>query len=89
MITPRITQIPFPGSSGHTPTGPMQFQDDWPGLFVRGDDAIMLMGVIQELSRRLAEHPDPVVHSRLMHLSKYADIIAANVIVKRDGEFTP
>ena len=36
---PRRTQIPLPGSSGETPTGTMQFQRDWPGLFIREDDA--------------------------------------------------
>jgi len=36
----RITNIPIPGSSGGTPTGALQFRDDWPGLFLRGDSAI-------------------------------------------------
>jgi hypothetical protein len=39
MTERRITAIPIPGGSGSTPTGAMQFQDDWPGLFLRGDDA--------------------------------------------------
>jgi hypothetical protein len=37
MSERRLTQIPVPGSSGQAPAGAMQFQDDWPGLFVRGD----------------------------------------------------
>jgi hypothetical protein len=32
-----ITRIPIEGSSGQTPTGAMQFENDWPGLFIRGD----------------------------------------------------
>ena len=50
MAERRITQIPVPGNSGDTPTGAMQFQEDWPGLFIRGDDAIMLMSAIQQLA---------------------------------------
>jgi hypothetical protein len=82
MSEHRITQIPFLGSSGRTPTGAIQFQDDWPGLFVRGDDAIMLMSAIEQLRDRLANHPDVVLASALNRLSRYADIIARDVIVR-------
>ena len=77
----RITQIPFPGSSGETPTGAMQFQDDWPGLFVRGDSAIFLSRDIRELQQRLVQHPDPVVHFALYKLGEMADMIERDVIV--------
>src|SRR6185312_8295941 len=82
----RITQIPLSGNSGDTPTGAMQFRDDWPGLFVRGDDAIMLMSAIQQLAERLANHPDAVVESSLIQLSRFADIIERDVTVR---ETTP
>jgi hypothetical protein len=78
----RITRIPVPGNSGQTPTGAMQFQDDWPGLFVRGDDAIMLMAAIEQLQERLADHPDVIVAAALNRLSQYADIIEKDVIVR-------
>lgn len=84
MIQSHITQIPIPGNSNDTPTGAMQFQDDWPGLFVRGDDAIMLMSAIQQLLERLTDHSDLVVASSLARLSRYAEIIAQNVIVRRE-----
>jgi hypothetical protein len=61
----------------------MQFQDDWPGLFVRGDDAILLMSAIEQLRARLADHPDVVVASALNRLARYADVIARDVIVRR------
>jgi hypothetical protein len=36
-------------------TGPMQFGDDWPGVFFRGDDAlaaaVMLTGLMQHVGR--------------------------------------
>jgi len=77
-----ITQIPIPGNSGQTPTGAMQFQDDWPGLFIRGDDAIMLLAAIEQLKERLAEDPDAVVASALNRLIRYADVISRDVIVR-------
>jgi len=84
MTERRITQIPFRGSSGETPTGAMQFQDDWPGLFVRGDDAIMLLGAIKQLTERLAHHPDVIVASALARLARIAEIIERDVIVRNE-----
>jgi hypothetical protein len=85
----RITQIPLPGNSGDTPTGAMQFRDDWPGLFVRGDDAITLLSAIQQLAERLADHHDVVVASSLARLSRYAEIIGRDVIVKDEQQADP
>lgn len=34
-----ITKVP-PLPSGRPETGPMQFGDDWPGIFIRGDNAL-------------------------------------------------
>ena len=47
MAETRITKIPFPGGSGLTPTGAMEFEKDWPGLFIRGDSAIPLANAIK------------------------------------------
>jgi hypothetical protein len=80
--SPRITQIPLPGRSGRIPTGAMQFLDDWPGLFIRGDVALSIAFSIRQLQKRLAEHSDMVVHSSLNRLEKIADIIERDVIVR-------
>ena len=55
-MSKHITQIPFRGSSGETPTGALQFQGDWPGLFVRGDAAFRLQAELQELLAIAREH---------------------------------
>jgi len=78
----RITQIPFPGNSGDTPTGAMQFQDDWPGLFIRGDVANDLRSKIRILQQRLAGNQDPAVTLSLTVLGDLADIIEEDVIVR-------
>jgi hypothetical protein len=82
---PRRTQIPLPGSSGETPTGAMQFQRDWPGLFIRGDDAIFVAASIRELETQLADTENVRIASALSRLSKIADIIERDVKA-RPGE---
>jgi hypothetical protein len=79
---PKITQIPFPGSSGKVPTGAIQFQDDWPGLFLRGDSAIALLSSIRGLQERLADHPDAAVRAAVSHLGQIAEIIKQDVMVR-------
>jgi hypothetical protein len=81
----RITQIPFPGSSGETPTGALQFQNDWPGLFLRGDSAIPVAASIRALEQRLVNHPDAVVAAAFILLKEIANIIERDVIVRGDG----
>lgn len=38
-------------------TGCIQFGDDWPGIFIRGDNA--LMGFVPALRAALMDAPDP------------------------------
>lgn len=81
-VNPRVMQIPLPGGSGNAPTGAVQFQDDWPGLFLRGDTAIVLGLAIRNLERALAGSDDVVVASALSKLSAIAGIIERDVRVK-------
>lgn len=41
-----ITMINVEGGSGNIPSGPMQFKNDWCGVFLRGD---YLDGLLQEI----------------------------------------
>jgi len=83
---PKILKIPMPGSSGETPTGALQFENDWPGLFIRGDQAISLSSKIRALQERLANHPDAVVTACLIELGKLADLIDRDVIVRGETQ---
>ena len=47
------TKVPCPGGSGLTPTGVLQFDGDWPGLFIRGDDCNTLISAISCLTGEL------------------------------------
>jgi hypothetical protein len=80
----KVLQIPMPGSSGETPTGAIQFQNDWPGLFIRGDEAIDLLSTIRGLQQRLARHPDAVVTAALLKLEKVAVLIESDVIMRSE-----
>jgi hypothetical protein len=86
---PHRTQIPLPGGSGRTPTGAMQFQGDWPGLFIRGDQAVALAVWVRELERHLAASKDVSDDLRsafaMSRLSQIANIIERDVRV-RSGE---
>jgi hypothetical protein len=79
---PEPLQIPLPGGSGHARTGAIQFQNDWPGLFLRGDTAVVLAVSIRHLEKALVNHPDPVVWSGLSKLSTIAAIIEREVQVR-------
>ncbi len=82
MSEQRITQIPLPGSSGRTPTGAIQFQDDWPGLFVRGDDAIGLLFGVRQLERILGEKYNEYLPQSLKRI---VEIIEGDVIVRKES----
>jgi hypothetical protein len=79
----RVTEIPIAGGSSRVPTGALQFRGDWPGLFVRGDDAIGLVFGIRHLSERLAADTDPGVALAMSRLRRIADIIEHDVMVRR------
>ena len=85
---PNILQIPLPGGSGEAPTGAVQFQNDWPGLFVRGDHAIRMRTAIRRLRERLADSTDHDVQNALYDLEEFADIIGREVLVPQDPDPT-
>jgi uncharacterized protein (TIGR02996 family) len=76
-----IQQVPAPTDLPRVESGAVQFGNDWPGLFLRGDHAHSAMTWIQRLVERLAGHPDPDVADILHLLMGYADVIRRHVIV--------
>jgi hypothetical protein len=52
----KARQVPVEGGSGAYPTGPIQFRNDWPGLFVRGDNALALLYELQATLGELQKH---------------------------------
>jgi hypothetical protein len=80
---PNRTQIPVPGGSGLTPTGAMEFRDDWPGLFVRGDKAGEISCAVRRLQQHCSDHEHWEVQTSLRVLGEIADIIENDVFVRR------
>ena len=74
-----ITKIPIRGGSGEAPTGAMQFEGDWPGIFIRGDEAGSLLMEIDALLAFAREKKAPVITRTLRQVR---DIIANDVIIK-------
>jgi hypothetical protein len=77
----RVQMLPAPVGLPRVETGAVQFGDDWPGLFIRGDNAYSLLAAVRQLRKRLAEHPDPAVADALDVLRQYTELIARDVIV--------
>jgi len=42
----QVRHLPSPADGERVETGPVQFGDDWPGLFIRGDHALYLASVL-------------------------------------------
>jgi hypothetical protein len=84
--TGRVQQLPAPTALDRVETGAVQFGTDWPGLFIRGDNAHSLKMIIRKLNTQLADHPNPEVGDLLEQLLWYAEIIEQDVIVCSSGK---
>ena len=56
-------------------TGPMQFGDDWPGVFVRGDDALGYASAVRRAVETLAEVDSSSVD--VSRLAKLAELLGS------------
>lgn len=45
MMT-EIQKVPAPDGGIRVESGPVQFGEDWPGVFLRGDDAVMVASTL-------------------------------------------
>lgn len=74
--------IPYHGKvgSGNIPTGGIKIGPDWPGLFIRGDDAIELMKFLDWIK---LNQQDPAFRIITTSIGHYADLIRNDVIGER------
>ncbi len=79
----KITQITIEGVPSRVPTGAIQFNNDWPGLFVRGDTAFALMLELKQILQTLEEQGNRDCHTHLVR--SVVNIIEADVIVRHDS----
>ncbi len=67
-ITADLSQLPepFPGSpANRVETGALEINDDWPGVFIRGDNATHYAMSIKQAVNKLEAEPDPDIHTAL------------------------
>ncbi len=81
MAKSAITHIPIEGGSGRIRTGAMEFENDWPGLFIRGDDCIALLGELKELKKIAGHHWGGSFFP--FKCDRIIEIISEDVIVRR------
>jgi len=77
----RVQQVEAPRGIARVETGAVQFGDDWPGLFVRGDNARALSLSIRRLADLVRGHPNADIADEMQKLTVYADLIDDDVIV--------
>lgn len=81
-----VQHLPAPVDGHRIETGALQIGDDWPGLFVRGDDAFFLARMIRSLTALLEpELRGSLGGVGLQSLGKYADLIEHDVRVVLKG----
>jgi hypothetical protein len=64
----RYQKIPL--DNARPQTGPMQFGDDWPGVFIRGDDALGYALAVRRAVETLVE-----VDSSSVDLARLANLV--------------
>lgn len=61
----------LPAQPARVETGPLQFGDDWPGYFIRGDEAIALASSIEWLASGIKDM-DAIDYAALGELQAFA-----------------
>jgi hypothetical protein len=79
----QVTRASAPDGLRRVETGAVQFGEDWPGLFIRGDEAIAIVFSIRHLKERVAGNDDILDHWDLVRLTRIGDMIERDVIVRR------
>lgn len=85
----RITISTMPGA--RVESGAVEFtypsgQTDWPGLFLRGDNAMALMLAINHLEHSLGNSGGVMADFFMMELKAIRDLISGEVIVRPKGQ---
>ncbi len=81
-VAQQVRHLPAPPDPGRVETGAVQFGSDWPGLFIRGDDAFHLMLTLRRLRELLADNLRGEAGFLLAELMEYADIVEQDVVVR-------
>ena len=90
----KVQAVPYPNGEPRVESGAVQFGDrDWPGLFLRGDDAINIAMQIDSIGAFLNSIPDELKVEKggvelamaYMQLKRIRDTIMTDVVVKNEN----
>jgi hypothetical protein len=82
----RIQHLPAPTELPRVETGAVQFGDDWPGLFLRGDDCLALLNDIRRMAEELGgERLATLSVGTGARLAELVEVIENGVIVPRQS----
>lgn len=62
---------------GRIETGALQLGEDWPGVFIRGDEALGMAGLMNALADAIARGDDIVIKSAPAILRELAKMLEA------------
>ena len=66
----RIVMLPLPDGSTRMESGVLQFGDDWPGVFLRGDEALCLSFMLEQAADAVAANGDIISMNMLRSAAK-------------------
>jgi hypothetical protein len=79
-----VQVIPYPDTADRIETGAVQFGNDWPGLFVRCDNALDVAMAIEAIERFVGNGgASAELDNALSSLRWIAEIVRRDVIVGR------
>lgn len=81
--SPKITRLVIAEGAPRVPTGAVQFSDDWPGLFVRGDNAFALLLELKQILETLDAHEELNCPTYLVR--EIAQIIEQDVLLSPEA----
>ena len=70
-----FVRLPMPDGMTRPETSPMQFGDDWPGMFIRGDDAAWMAHSMLIAAQSLGDSADDQINAKYLKL--YAERLRA------------
>lgn len=78
----------LPATVGRVESGAIQFgEEDWPGLFIRGDNCIYLYTVLNTLLEVvMTEEQKNTYQGTVSYISNFANMIRDEVIVRPNAE---
>jgi hypothetical protein len=54
-MTEPLQRVPAKPDGTRPETGPIQFGDDWPGIFIRGDNAMGYANLLEEAAKHVPQ----------------------------------